>query len=116
MADTTTELNDLFATPNTQLQQDVLGELQSALRIHSLSPQELFFKWEAYCLKMGSENTRMDYKTARDFKKDLQDVLERESRGKAHAHMQTATKRAINATSRNTNTGDVFGVYVLCKM
>jgi len=110
MADTE-ELNELFATPNTQLQQDVLAELQSTLRILSISPQELFFKWEAYSLKMGSENTRMDYKTARDFKKDLQDALERESRGKAH--MQNANKRTMAATPRNANTGDVFGVYVL---
>lgn len=109
MADTE-ELNELFATPNTQLQQDVLAELQSTLRILSISPQELFFKWEAYSLKMGSENTRMDYKTARDFKKDLQDALERESRGKAH--MQNANKRTMAATPRNANTGDVFGVYV----
>lgn len=108
MADFTTELNDLFATPNTTLQQDVLGELQSILRIHSLSPQELFFKWEAYSLKMGFDNTRVDYKTARDFKKDLSDALERESRGKAH--LQSANKRSINATPRNSNTGDVFGV------
>jgi len=111
MAELTTEINELFASPNTELQQDVLGELQSILRIHSLSPQELFFKWEAYCLKMGAESTRMDYKTARDFKKDLQDALERESRGKAH--MQSATKRNMAATPRNANTGDVFGVYVL---
>lgn len=109
MADATPELNELFAAPNTELEQDVLGELQSIVRIHSLSPQELFFKWEAYSIKMGSD-IHMDYKTARDFKKDLQDTLERESRGKTHT--QSATKRGIAATPRNSSTGDVFGVYV----
>ena len=109
MADLNEDLNELFATPNTKLQQDVLGELQSIVRIHSLSPQELFFKWEAYSLKMGPD-TQMNYKTAREFKKDLQDALERESRGKAHT--QSTNKRSTNGTPRNTNTGDVFGVYV----
>ena len=113
MADLKDELNELFATPNTHLQQDVQGELQSIVRIHSLSPQELFFKWEAYSLKMGAENTHMDYKTARDFKKDLQDGLERDSRAKAHT--QSAHKRTMAATPRNANTGDVFGVYVVAR-
>lgn len=113
MSDFSDELNELFAAPNTQLQQDVLGELQSILRIHSLSPQELFFKWEAYSLKMGGDNPRIDYKSARDFKKDLQDALERESRGKAH--LQSASKRSITGTPRHANTGDVFGVYVLSR-
>ncbi|GAB7356616.1 hypothetical protein MBLNU459_g7338t2 [Dothideomycetes sp. NU459] len=107
MADTAADLNELFAAPDTELQQDVLGELQSVVRVHSLSPQELFFKWEAYSIKMGPD-TRMDYKTARDFKKDLQDALERESRGKAHTH--SASKRSTAATPRSSNTGDVFGV------
>lgn len=108
MADVATEINEVFAPPNTKLPQDVQGELQSILRIHSISVQELFFKWEAYSLKMGSDNTQMDYKTARDFKKDLQDGLERESRGRAHN--QSASKRTMAATPRNANTGDVFGV------
>jgi hypothetical protein len=110
MEDQTAEINELFAAPNTKLQGDVLGELKSTLRIHSISPQEMFFKWEAYSLKMGPD-TQMNYKTAREFKKDLQDALERESRGKAH--MQSANKRTTNGTPRNVNTGDVFGVYVL---
>jgi DNA polymerase alpha subunit B len=109
MEDQTAEINELFAAPNTKLQDDVLGELKSTLRIHSISPQEMFFKWEAYSLKMGPD-TQMSYKTAREFKKDLQDALERESRGKAH--MQSANKRTANGTPRNVNTGDVFGVYV----
>jgi DNA polymerase alpha subunit B len=110
MEDLTAEINELFAAPNTSsLQGDVLGELKSILRIHSLSPQELFFKWEAYSLKIGPE-TQMDYKTARDFKKHLQDTLERESRAKAH--VQSAQKRTTNATPRHAANRDVFGVYV----
>lgn len=110
MVDMATELNELFAQPNSPLQSDVLGELQSIIRVHGIEPQELFFKWEAYSIKMGTENTTMEYKTAKDFKKDLQDALERESRGKTH--LQSASKRGVGATPRNANTGDVYGVYV----
>lgn len=106
----TVELNERFAPPNTELQSDVLGELQSITRLHSLSEQELFFKWEAYSIKMGGENVHLNYKVVRDFKKDLQDTLERDSRGKAHA--QSASKRGPAATPRNANTGDVYGVLV----
>lgn len=103
-----TELNEIFAQPTVPLPEDVAGELQSIIRLHSVSEQELFYKWEAYCIKMGAENTRMDYKTVRDFKKDLQDALERESRGKTH--MQSANKRAVTSTPRHGGVADVYGV------
>ena len=59
-------------------------------------------------IKMGVENTKMDYKTVRDFKKDLQDALERESRAKGHVH-QSASKKAA-PTPRAGGGGDVFGM------
>lgn len=103
-----TELERLFAQPDQGLPEDVSSELQSITRLHSLSEQELFYKWEAYSLKLGAENTQLNYKTVRDFKKDLQDTLERESRGKAH--LQSSTKKSINNTPRSATTGDVYGV------
>ncbi|OCK80718.1 DNA polymerase alpha/primase associated subunit [Lepidopterella palustris CBS 459.81] len=88
MDDSKIELNERFghyAGPHSELRPEVLGELQSILRLYSISAEELFFKWEAYSMKMGGDETTLDLKTARDFKKDIQDVLERERRGKAHA-------------------------------
>ena len=110
MADVKAELNELFAVPPaTELPPDTLGELQSILRLHSVSPQELSYKWESYCMKMGSEQTKLDLTTARAFKKDLQEMLERESRGKAHA--RSVDKRGAFATPRSTGKGDdVFGM------
>lgn len=104
------ELNELFAIPPvTELPPDVLGELQSILRLHSISPQELSYKWESYSMKMGSEQTKLDLATARAFKKDLQETLERESRGKAH--IRSVDKRGAYATPRSTGKGDnVFGM------
>ncbi|KAF2825761.1 DNA polymerase alpha, subunit B [Ophiobolus disseminans] len=87
MDDSTTELTERFerycATKDDEFPSDILNELQSMLRLYSISPEELDFKWQAYNMKMGGEENKMDLKTARDFKKTIQDALERESRGKA---------------------------------
>lgn len=109
MVNLETELNELFAPPGKPLDQDILNELQSILRLHTLSAQELFYKWESYVIKMGVENTRMDYKTARDFKKDLQDSLDRESRYKGQHSTSHRTARTA-ATPRAGAGGDVFGM------
>ena len=106
MADVDT-LNELFGPVNSHLPSDVVNELLATMRLHTLSPQELFYKWESYVIKMGVENTKLEYKTVRDFKKDLQDALERESRAKGHV-MQSATKKA--APTPRAGGGDVFGM------
>ncbi|KAI9803190.1 MAG: hypothetical protein M1825_001981 [Sarcosagium campestre] len=105
------ELNRLFASPpDLQLPPDIAGELVSIMRLHSLAPKELFYKWESYSMKMGSEETKLDLPTARAFKNDVQEMLERESREKAH--LRSANKRSsVGSTPRNvTNGGDVFGM------
>jgi len=107
MDDTTDELNKLFAPPpTTELPPDILGELQSILRLHGISPQELFFKWESYSIKMGSEETKLDLTTVRAFKKDVQESLERETRGKMHVR-NTDKRNAGHVASGNE---DVFGM------
>ena len=109
MDDTTAELNEVFASSAPDgLPQDVLGELQSILRVHSISPQELFFKWESYCLKMGAEETKLNLDTVRLFKRDVQDSLERESRGRAGR--QTEKRSTVTATPRSGMTTDMFGM------
>lgn len=112
MSDFNSELNDLFAIPpSTGLPLDVLGELQSILRLHSISPQELSYKWEAYTYKMRPDQTELNLATVRAFKKDIQEVLEREVRGKAH--VRSAGKRGSYATPRNAGKGgDAFDMYL----
>lgn len=66
---------------------------------------------------MGSEEMKMDLDTVRAFKKDVQDILERESRGKAHLR-STDKRGGLGATPRATpraamNNDDIFGMYVL---
>jgi DNA polymerase alpha subunit B len=106
MAETESQIRELFASSSPNIPQDVLHELLSITRLLSLDPQELFYKWESYVLKMGTENTKLEYKTAKDFKKDLQDALERESRAKGQ---HAAPRKAMAATPRaGANGGDMF--------
>ncbi len=115
MEPTVEELNALFSPSSSDgLPPDILGELQSMLRLHSISAQELFYKWESYSLKMGPDDTKLTLDTVRAFKKDVQDALERESKGRSH--VRSADKRGgMGATPRAVTTnGDVFGMYALC--
>ena len=110
MSDIKEDLNSCFCRSSENgLPAEILGELESMLRLHSISPQELFYKWESYSLKMGSEDTRLDIDTVRMFKRDVQDGLEREHRGK-HA-TRTDRRNGMVTTPRGVVTGDVFGMY-----
>ncbi|EAL91314.1 DNA polymerase alpha/primase associated subunit [Aspergillus fumigatus Af293] len=57
---------------------------------------------------MGAEDTKLNLETVRLFKRDVQEALERESRGRAGR--QTEKRSAVTATPRATNTSDVFGI------
>ena len=109
MANNEIELNDHFQVAGeTTLPVDILGELQSISRLHSMTPQELFYKWESYCIKMGPD-TKLNMDTVRAFKKDTQDVLDTEARHKIH--IRSVDKRPIHATPRGAAKGDdVFGM------
>ncbi|KAK2779993.1 DNA-directed DNA polymerase alpha subunit pol12 [Onygenales sp. PD_12] len=111
MGDTLSELNEAFSgSCPSGIPQDVAAELQSILRLHSMSPQDLSYKWDAYCLKMGTEDMTLNLNTARDLKRDVQDALAQENRGKNH--MRNADKRTtVAATPRAAaNSRDVFGM------
>lgn len=112
MDDATTELSERFerycATTDDALPGDVLTELQSMMRLYSISPEELDFKWQAYSMKMGGEDNKMDLKSARDFKKTIQDTLERESRGKA----QQRNEGKRGQPQPRAKGGDVYDMYV----
>jgi len=106
--DATAELNELFAASYSEgLPKDVLAELQSILRVHSITAEELFYKWESYSIKMGDE-MKLNMDTVRSFKRDVQEALERETRGKAGR--QTEKRNAVTATPRAAAGADVFGM------
>jgi DNA polymerase alpha subunit B len=105
------ELNEFFAgTFPDGIPKDILAELLSMLRVHSISAEELFYKWESYSIKMG-EGVTLTMQTVRGFKQDVQEALERESRDKAGRHTE---KRSANmATPRGAAAAgsDMFGMF-----
>lgn len=112
MADLSAEVNKFFGAPNSELPQDVLSELLHIMQLMSLTAEDLYYKWDSYVITMGADSTKLDYKTVRDFKKSLQDALERDTRRKPEVH--NASKR-IAATPRAGGggagaNGDVFGM------
>ncbi|KAJ5312661.1 hypothetical protein PENANT_c007G08630 [Penicillium antarcticum] len=108
--DAEAELNEQFASSFPDgIPKDIMAELLSMLRVHSITAEELFYKWESYSMKMG-EGVTLTMMTVRGFKQDVQDALERESRSHAGRHTEkrsanTATPRAAAAAG-----GDMFGM------
>lgn len=108
-------LNARFDPAGNGLAPDILDVLESILRVQSLNVDELFVKWEVYCLKMGSEETKLDLETSRLFAKDVQDSVERGERSQ-HPGLKSAVKSErrsnVHATPRAGGNTDVFGMYV----
>ncbi|TRX88126.1 hypothetical protein FHL15_010972 [Xylaria flabelliformis] len=104
------ELNERFGTGDKPLEHNVLVELQNIMELHSLSPQDLFFKWESYCIKMDVDEMKLSVETLGALKQDLLDTLERNNR--SHQVQIKTEKRTSAATPRATtkNGGDVFGM------
>lgn len=107
MADLRTAVNGFFASPGAEVPEDVLAELLHIIKLLSLSPEDLYYKWDSYVITMGADTTTLDHKTVRDFKKTLQDALERESR---KVHSTVNTSRRPVATPKASSATDVFGM------
>jgi DNA polymerase alpha subunit B len=100
------ELNERFGSGSQALEPDVVAELKSIMRMHQLSAQDLFFKWESYGMKMGLDDFKATLDNIRAFKQNLQDELERSSRSQAHVK----TEKRVGATPRTGKGSDVFGM------
>jgi DNA polymerase alpha subunit B len=113
-ADTLNELTTLFARPpGTTLEPEITAELQSIMRLHHLSPQDLFFKWESYCIKMDRDDLAPSLDMIRGLKQDIQDALERFNRAHQKAGKGTGmgVANGIGATPRTgVKGGDVGGM------
>jgi DNA polymerase alpha subunit B len=103
-----TERFGRFADRDDGLRPEVLGELHAMLGIYTVDPEELYYKWEAYSMKMDREDMKLDMKTVKDFRKDIDDDLDRQSRNKAQAH---GNRRRPGATPRTGGrNADAFGM------
>jgi DNA polymerase alpha subunit B len=87
--------------------QEVLDELQAMLRVYDIDAQELFFKWESYSLKMGPDDVKLDFDTVQNFKKDVQEQLEKELKGKAKLAQTPAVQRVVRP---GQGAGDSFAL------
>lgn len=84
-----------FATTESNLEADVLAELQSIIHLHSIDVEELWYKWESYIMKMGSNEMKLNIETARNLKRNIQDELEADNRIKVHQlHQFSNNKRS----------------------
>ncbi len=106
--DALAELNQRFGVGGKALEPDVFAELQSCMRVHHLSAQDLFFKWESYGMKMSMDDFRPSLDNVRAFKQTLLDDLERSNRSQAHIK----TEKRVGATPRAAKGAgaDVFGM------
>ncbi|KAK4142481.1 DNA polymerase alpha subunit B N-terminal-domain-containing protein [Dichotomopilus funicola] len=119
MADTA-ELNERFGTGSGKpLEPDVVHLLQSLMRTHNLSAQDLFFKWESYGMKMGLDDFQVSIETLTAFSRSLLDELERSNRAQGAAAQGSRADKRVGATPRGVRGGattggggggDVFGM------
>lgn len=102
------ELTERFGTAGKPLEPDVEAELRSIMRLHDLSVEDMFFKWDAYCIKMDSNDLKATPEVLRAFKQSLQDALERSTRTQANVKPE----KRVGATPRTVtkNNSDVFGM------
>ncbi|KAK6351136.1 DNA-directed DNA polymerase alpha subunit pol12 [Orbilia javanica] len=89
-----------------ELPDEVMVELHNMLRIYNIDAEELFFKWEEYCLKMG-EDIKLNLKNITAFKDDAREQFEIEMRAKSKSAQAPAARGAQRAAK---NTGDVFNM------
>lgn len=99
------EIESRFS-PNKPLEPDVFSELESIMRLHGLSAEDLFFKWESYCIKLDLDAQALSLELLRNLKQSIQDELEN-----SHRKVQVKTERKVANTPRGTaKGGDVFGM------
>lgn len=90
---------------------DIVPEFLSMLRSYGLSEQDLFYKWEYYCIKMGPDDTKLNLETVRAFKKDTQEQLEKNIRAKTR-QQSSAVSRGVQKTPRHKGSGDTMALSV----
>ncbi|KAH6963913.1 DNA polymerase alpha subunit B N-terminal-domain-containing protein [Fusarium avenaceum] len=93
-------------SPHKPLEPDVLSELESIMRLHGLSAEDLFFKWESYCIKLDIDAQDLGLEALRNLKQSIQDELENSNR-----KVQVKAERKVANTQRSAaKGGDVFGM------
>ncbi|KAH6611242.1 hypothetical protein Trco_001262 [Trichoderma cornu-damae] len=101
------EIQSRFA-PNGTLEPDVVSELQSMAKLHGISAEDLYFKWESYCIKMDVDAQAVTLSNVRGLKQSILDELEKSQR-----RVQLKSERKMAPTPRpkaGAKGADVFGM------
>ena len=91
----------------------VIAECLSMLRLYSISAEDLFYKWEAFCLDMDIKQTSITLDLARNLKANIQEKLEKENRDRkkatpsSHAYTPRPAKTAISSASKTQAVEDL---------
>ncbi|PHH61897.1 hypothetical protein CDD81_7761 [Ophiocordyceps australis] len=101
-----TELESRFS-PNKALEPDVAAELRSMMRLHELSAEDLFYKWESFCIKMDIDAQDVGLEAVRNLKQNIQDALEKDQRQQGRSEGQ---RKAVAATPRAHGGTDMVGM------
>ena len=104
-----TEMDDLHSrfSPNKPIEPDILTELLSIMRLHDLSAEDLFFKWESYCIKLDIDTSALSLQNVRNLKQGIMDELEKTQR---QAHVKQERKIGATPKVSGSKTGDVFNM------
>ena len=100
------ELQSRFS-PNKPLDADVLSEIKSIMRLHDLDVEDLYLKWDSYCLKLEHDAQNVTLSAIRGLKQTIQDTLEKDN--SRRAQVKSAATPRPNAAARGGNS-DVFGM------
>ena len=91
----------------------VIAECLSMLRLYSISAEDLFYKWEAYCLDMDIKQTSITLDLARNLKANIQEKLEKENRDRkratpsSHAYTPRPAKTVMSSASKTQAVEDL---------
>lgn len=93
-------------SPNAPLEPDVLTDLRSTADLHGLSAEDLFYKWESYCIRLEADASVVTLPAVRGFKRSTLDELEKSNQAKAEQKRIAATPRGVKGKG-----GDVYNMW-----
>ncbi|ATY60022.1 DNA polymerase alpha primase associated subunit [Cordyceps militaris] len=108
------ELQQLFAAGKA-IEPDVAAELQSIIRLHSISAEDLFYKWESYCIKLDVDaGDALTLDNVRNLKKNMLDALATAPLAGSASAVKPKADRWVASTPRAASGrgagGDMYGM------
>lgn len=104
------ELQSFFSPGGKPLPPDVLSELQSIMHLHNLSAEDLFFKWDAYCIKLDLDaQSSLNIISIRNLKQTIQDALVKSNQARQQ-HQVKSERKMVSAPRAGGRGDDMYGM------